>query len=48
MSLVEQFEHWLVQFEPLWKALDEIDRECWVLEPEKPTRACTYRRIVIG
>lgn len=48
MSLVQQFEAWLVQFGPLWASLDEIDEKCWVLEPEKPTRACTYRRIMIG
>ncbi len=47
-SVMGQFEHWLRQFEALWETLDEIDTKCWVLEPEKPTRACTYRRVVIG
>ncbi|XP_069810711.1 E3 ubiquitin-protein ligase FANCL isoform X3 [Dendropsophus ebraccatus] len=31
-----------------WDALDEIDRKTWVLEPEKPTRSATMRRIAIG
>ncbi|XP_053568009.1 E3 ubiquitin-protein ligase FANCL [Bombina bombina] len=31
-----------------WDALDEIDNKTWVLEPEKPTRSATIRRIAIG
>ncbi|XP_046884661.1 E3 ubiquitin-protein ligase FANCL isoform X1 [Hypomesus transpacificus] len=31
-----------------WKVLDEIDEKTWVLEPEKPCRADTMRRIAIG
>ncbi|XP_030628298.1 E3 ubiquitin-protein ligase FANCL [Chanos chanos] len=31
-----------------WSVLDEIDQQTWVLEPEKPTRADTMRRIAIG
>ncbi|XP_073528505.1 E3 ubiquitin-protein ligase FANCL isoform X1 [Phyllobates terribilis] len=31
-----------------WDMLDEIDTQTWVLEPEKPTRAATMRRIAIG
>lgn len=48
LGLVQQFERWLFQFDPLWTVLDEVDTKCWVLEPEKPTRACAYRRVVIG
>lgn len=48
LGLVQQFERWLLQFNPLWTALDEVDAKCWVLEPERPTRACIYRRVVIG
>ena len=31
-----------------WDALDEIDNNTWVLEPEKPTRCATVRRIALG
>ncbi|KAI2657833.1 E3 ubiquitin-protein ligase FANCL [Labeo rohita] len=31
-----------------WSVLDEIDEQTWVLEPEKPTRADSMRRIAIG
>uniref|UniRef100_UPI003AAF74E4 E3 ubiquitin-protein ligase FANCL isoform X2 n=1 Tax=Centroberyx gerrardi TaxID=166262 RepID=UPI003AAF74E4 len=31
-----------------WAVLDEIDSKTWILEPEKPSRADTMRRIAIG
>ncbi|XP_056092926.1 E3 ubiquitin-protein ligase FANCL [Rhinichthys klamathensis goyatoka] len=31
-----------------WSVLDEIDDQTWVLEPEKPTKADSMRRIAIG
>ncbi|XP_056291106.1 E3 ubiquitin-protein ligase FANCL isoform X1 [Pseudoliparis swirei] len=31
-----------------WGVLDEIDGKTWVLEPERPSRADTTRRIAIG
>ncbi|XP_052429244.1 E3 ubiquitin-protein ligase FANCL [Carassius gibelio] len=31
-----------------WSVLDEIDEQTWVLEPEKPTKADSMRRIAIG
>lgn len=31
-----------------WAVMDEIDEHTWVLEPEKPSRADTMRRIAIG
>ncbi|XP_040207086.1 E3 ubiquitin-protein ligase FANCL isoform X3 [Rana temporaria] len=31
-----------------WDALDEVDKKTWVLEPEKPSRSATVRRIAIG
>lgn len=34
--------------QPLFGALDDLDRHAWVLEPERPTYAATSRRIAIG
>ncbi|XP_017320097.1 E3 ubiquitin-protein ligase FANCL isoform X2 [Ictalurus punctatus] len=31
-----------------WAVMDELDEHTWVLEPEKPIRADTMRRIAIG
>lgn len=38
----------LESLKEFWNALDEIDEKTWVLEPEKPTRSATVRRIAIG
>ncbi|XP_063774276.1 E3 ubiquitin-protein ligase FANCL isoform X1 [Pseudophryne corroboree] len=38
----------LESLKDFWDALDEIDKKTWVLEPEKPTRSATVRRIAIG
>ena len=48
LGLIQQFERWLLQFDVFWQVMEEVDGECWVLEPERPTRACTSRRVVIG
>lgn len=32
----------------VFNILDEIDRCCWVIDPEKPTRKDLYRRIMLG
>ena len=28
--------------------MDDIDQNCWILEPEHPTRADASRRIALG
>ncbi|XP_032804362.1 E3 ubiquitin-protein ligase FANCL isoform X1 [Petromyzon marinus] len=50
-SLATMQSHFLTAVEALkdfWDTMDEIDRNTWVLEPEKPSRASTTRRIAIG
>ena len=31
-----------------WDVVDELDQNCWVLEPEHPTKADVARRIAVG
>lgn len=31
----------------MFDVLDEIDKSCWVIDPERPTRRDVYRRIVL-
>ncbi|KAG2467468.1 FANCL ligase, partial [Polypterus senegalus] len=38
----------LESLKQFWDVMDEIDEQTWVLEPEKPTRSATMRRIAIG
>ncbi|NXU94458.1 FANCL ligase, partial [Xiphorhynchus elegans] len=50
-SLLDIYNQFLAALESLkgfWDALDEIDGQTWVLEPENPSRSATARRIAIG
>lgn len=38
----------LESLKTFWDVMDEIDEKTWVLEPEKPTRSATARRIAVG
>ncbi|KAG8443981.1 hypothetical protein GDO86_009239, partial [Hymenochirus boettgeri] len=48
LNIQNQVSAALESLKDFWDALDEIDQKTWVLEPEKPTRSATMRRIVIG
>ncbi|XP_042547125.1 E3 ubiquitin-protein ligase FANCL [Dipodomys merriami] len=48
ISIHSQFLAGLESLKAFWDVMDEIDEKTWVLEPEKPTRSATARRIVIG
>ncbi|XP_075452326.1 E3 ubiquitin-protein ligase FANCL isoform X3 [Ascaphus truei] len=47
-NIHNQLSATLESLKHFWDALDEIDEKTWVLEPEKPTRSATIRRIAIG
>ncbi|XP_076021461.1 E3 ubiquitin-protein ligase FANCL [Genypterus blacodes] len=47
-QLYGQFLQFLGSLTEFWDVMDEIDSNTWVLEPEKPIRADTMRRIAIG
>nr|XP_046257685.1 E3 ubiquitin-protein ligase FANCL isoform X2 [Scatophagus argus] len=46
--LYSQFLLVLESLTKFWDILDEIDTKTWILEPEKPSRSDTMRRIAIG
>ncbi|OCT79725.1 hypothetical protein XELAEV_18026534mg, partial [Xenopus laevis] len=48
LNIYKQVSSALESLKGFWDALDEIDQKTWVLEPEKPMRSSTMRRIVIG
>ncbi|XP_043459374.1 E3 ubiquitin-protein ligase FANCL isoform X3 [Prionailurus bengalensis] len=48
ISIYGQFLAALESLKAFWDATDEIDEKTWVLEPEKPTRSATARRIALG
>ncbi|KAM4590807.1 E3 ubiquitin-protein ligase FANCL isoform 2-T3 [Odontesthes bonariensis] len=47
-QLHSQFLLTLHSLTDFWDVLDEIDSKTWILEPEKPSRSDTMRRIAIG
>ncbi|XP_008847143.1 E3 ubiquitin-protein ligase FANCL [Nannospalax galili] len=47
-SIQSQFLAALESLKAFWDVMDEIDQKTWVLEPEKPTRSATTRRIALG
>jgi len=47
-DIFQQFSDAVAQWQTFWDVVDEIDGSTCVLEPEKPTRAATYRRIALG
>ncbi|XP_029793271.1 E3 ubiquitin-protein ligase FANCL isoform X3 [Suricata suricatta] len=48
LSIHGQFLAALESLKAFWDVMDEIDEKTWVLEPEKPTRSATARRIALG
>ncbi|XP_067845141.1 E3 ubiquitin-protein ligase FANCL isoform X2 [Heptranchias perlo] len=48
INLHSQFLAALESLKEFWDIMDEIDEKTWVLEPEKPARSTTTRRIAIG
>lgn len=47
-NVLVQFRVAVARYQSLFDALDDIDANCWVLEPERPLRSELYRRIAIG
>eukprot|EP00750_Incisomonas_marina_P005763 INCI14119.1.p1 GENE.INCI14119.1~~INCI14119.1.p1 ORF type:complete len:446 (+),score=71.27 INCI14119.1:189-1526(+) len=47
-TLVELFRAELERLVVFWDDFDELDAQCWVQEPENPSRAHRHRRVVIA
>ena len=47
-DVFRQFTDAVSQWQTFWDIVDEVDGSACVLEPEKPTRAATYRRLALG
>ncbi|CAM9595387.1 unnamed protein product, partial [Hapterophycus canaliculatus] len=47
-TVLEQFREALGPFLQLWDVLDDLDQHTWVLEPEKPSRSTTHRRVAVA
>lgn len=47
-SLLNQFRKTIEKYQDLFRAMDDFDHHTRVLEPERPTRRDSYRRIALG
>jgi len=47
-TIYKSFVQQVALLQRFWDILDEIDHECWVIDPDNPTRKDIYRRIMIG
>lgn len=47
-GVASQLQQAVDTLQPLFDALDDFDAHTWVLEPPRPTRRDTYRRVALG
>ena len=45
--VLAQASRWLDVYSPFWAEMDDFDANTWVLEPSRPSRADTLRRIAL-
>jgi E3 ubiquitin-protein ligase FANCL len=47
-AIYKSFVQQVAVLQKFWEVLDEVDHECWVMDPDNPTRKDTHRRVMIG
>ncbi|KAK3591555.1 hypothetical protein CHS0354_041597 [Potamilus streckersoni] len=47
-DIYSQFHHIVSLYQEFWDMMEEIDRNTWVLEPEKPNYSAVHRRLAIS
>ncbi|KAL8160353.1 hypothetical protein V2J09_001890 [Rumex salicifolius] len=47
-DVIQQFQKHLEKLQELWDILDTVDKFLWVVGPEQPSHATTYRQINLG
>lgn len=48
IHIIQQYETAIDKYQDFWNLLEDLDKHTWILEPEKPLRSHTMRRIGIG
>ncbi|KAF0296682.1 E3 ubiquitin-protein ligase FANCL [Amphibalanus amphitrite] len=48
LDIYQRFEEAVDKYQDFWTALDRLDAQLWVVDPESPSRRDTRRRIVIS
>ena len=47
-DLCHQFSQCITAYKDFWDMMSEVDKNTWVLEPDKPTYSAVHRRIAIS
>lgn len=47
-SIIQKFLKVIEILQPFFETMDRLDNNCWILDPEKPTKKDCYRRIRFG
>ncbi|KAH9304740.1 hypothetical protein KI387_009144 [Taxus chinensis] len=45
---LDQFNELIKKFQDFWHVMEDIDMNVWVMEPVRPSRASSFRRIALG
>ena len=48
LSIIEKYETALPSFDDLWTQLEDIDKNCYVIDPRKPTLNCCMRLLYLS
>lgn len=47
-SLLQQYGDAIQRYQDFWAVMEDLDNKFWIMEPEHPSRANTFRRIALG
>ncbi|XP_037580498.1 E3 ubiquitin-protein ligase FANCL-like [Dermacentor silvarum] len=47
-QIYEKFKEEIERLQEFWAAMDDLDSNCWVLDPASPRHSDCYRRIALG
>ena len=48
LDVFQRFEEAVDKYQAFWSALERVDAELWVVDPERPSRRDVRRRVVIS
>ena len=48
LDVFQRFEEAVEKYQAFWSALEQLDAELWVVDPERPSRRDVRRRVVIS
>eukprot|EP00250_Pteridium_aquilinum_P006093 c16076_g1_i1 orf=32-1237(+) len=47
-TLLDHYEEAIQMYQEFWTVMEDLDKKFWIMEPEHPSRANTFRRVALG